>query len=499
VSLASLGWAASGPKNTRAHDQAMTRALDRLLAAPVSAGGFWGVYVYSLDRHRVLYDHNGERWFTPASNAKLFTLAAALHQLGPDFRFHTAVTSTAAPDAAGVVAGDVVLAGVGDPSLNGRGYPYSVPPQPPLLPYDVWRVPRALAQQIKSKGITHITGAIIGDASYFAPAPYPDGWSIGDRIWDYGAPVSALTVNDNTRFLEIAAGAEAGTPVRLRWAPEIDLPAMVNTATTAAAGTGSQLRLAADPLHPGGLVLSGTLGMDSRGDLEALAVQNPAQFAAAMLRQALIEAGIAVDGDARAQLAPTPTAAAAGYELGGWDSPPLAQILQATAKESQNLEAELMLRVLGKLGGDAGVRASRGESAAGEGVVQGFLHDAGLGATDAELVDGSGLARTDLVTPAGIARLLEYMSRQPEAAVWRDLLPVAASDGTLLHRFRHTPAAGVVEAKTGSLSHVNSLSGYATTPGGEHLVFTLLSNNEALPAAAVRAQLDRLAVAIVAP
>jgi D-alanyl-D-alanine carboxypeptidase/D-alanyl-D-alanine-endopeptidase (penicillin-binding protein 4) len=472
-----------------ASERILARRLGAELAGPTYRRGFFGVYVYSLDRHVVVFSHNGEQWFTPASNAKLFTLAAALTLLGPDYRIHTALLSTAAPDAHGVIDGDVILKGVGDPSLSGRPYPYRPDPPAPQLPFDPGRVPRALARQLAARGITRITGSIIGDDSYFTPAPYPPGWAIGDEMWDYGAPVSALTLNDNTRFLQIFPAAVGEAP-RLVWSPAVGAPRLSNRAATTAPGTDTRLRLRTLPFR-GGLALTGTIAADNRGDLEALAVYRPALFAAKLLRQALIAQGIAVEGTARARHR-AGAAPATLYPLGGWQSPPLAEIIQATAKESQNLEAELMLRQLGKL------RGSAPTTAGGEAVVQQFLRNAGLAPSDDAQTDGSGLSRQDLVTPAGVVRLLDYMARSPQAAAWRALFPIAGRDGTLQHRFRGEFAAGRLRAKTGSLSHVNSLSGYVTARNGERLAFSLLSNNVLLPNAEVRHRLDELAETLAA-
>ncbi|MGH9518219.1 MAG: D-alanyl-D-alanine carboxypeptidase/D-alanyl-D-alanine endopeptidase [Terriglobales bacterium] len=471
---------------------ALARRMDRILATPQLNHGFWGVYVYSLTRRRVLYNHDGDHWFTPASNAKLFTLAAALQLLGPDFRFHTVLHASAAPDANGVIAGDLVIEGVGDPSFGCRPYPYRPDPEPPALPCDPMLAPRELARRLQARGVTRITGNIIGDASYFRYIPYPPGWSIGDRIWDYGAPVSALTLNDNTRYLTISPTA-AGSPAQLRFDPALTPPgeSLETSILTTSAGGKTDLRIRLDPAT-NAPILEGTIAADGKPLLETLAVRQPALYAAALLRSVLQAAGIEVDGTARARLVPAVNAMP-GYDLTTWDSPPLAQILQATAKVSQNLEAELMLRVLGKLRGDT----SLDELEAGRAVRREFLHNAGLDAGDADLVDGSGLARTDLVTPAGMVRLLRYMDARPDAATWRDLLPIAGEDGTLDHRFRGTAAAGRLRAKTGSLSHVNSLSGYVTTSRGERLAFSLLSNNVDRPASEVRAELDKLALALM--
>lgn len=487
--LTSLG-ATLQPGGSR-DGKALAKRLRQILAAPEYQEGFWGVYVYSLDSQRVVFDQNGERWFTPASNAKLFTLAAALHILGADYRFHTALDATATPDTTGVVKGDLVWMGTGDPSISGRLYPYRVDPPAPAIPYDPELVPERLAAAVAAKGVTHITGNIVGDDSAFTPDPYPRGWAIGDMVWDYGAPVSALTVNDNTRFLQVLPAEAVGGVARLQFAPSLNSPACDDQVVTTPAGTPSQVRLEPDPLT-GALRLTGHLAIDSPGVLEALAVREPALFAAQLLRQALIEKGVVVDGEARARHTPAASDGAATFELAGWDSPPLAQVLQATAKVSQNLEAELVLRQLGRLHGMAPT------AAAGEIVVRDFLQDIGLGAGDDALDDGSGLSRQDLVTPAGVVRLLAAMERQPppEAAAWLALFPVAAQDGTLEHRFRDTSVAGRLLAKTGSLSHDYALSGYLTTRRGEHLAFAILSNNVNRPSAAVRNQVDRLASAL---
>ncbi|MGH9487235.1 MAG: D-alanyl-D-alanine carboxypeptidase/D-alanyl-D-alanine endopeptidase [Terriglobales bacterium] len=487
-----LTLAAAGAAPLTRNVRALERRLSRIIAGPDFQHGFWGVYVYDATRQQVLFDHNGERWFTPASNAKLFTLAAALQLLGPNYRFHTVVETTAAPDDAGVIHGNVILVGVGDPSLSGRPYPYRNDPPEPALPYDPMLVPRRLAQELAARGVKRIEGEVIGDDAYFADAPYPSGWAISDMEWDYGAPVSALTLNDNTRFLQIFPTAPGAAP-RLVWTPALDPPQLEDEARTGTAGSLTRLRLRTDALS-GGLRLSGSIARSSRGVLEALAVHHPAGYAAGLLRQALQERGIMVGGGARGCHQNCESGRV--YQLAEWESPPLAEILQVTAKVSQNLEAELMLRLLGKLRGppDALSQARAGEAVRAE-----FLQHAGLNARDTALVDGSGLARTDLVTPAGVVRLLRYMGRGPDAAVWKSLLPIAGVDGTLEHRFLHDPSArDRLRAKTGSLSHVNSLSGYVRARNGDQLVFSLLSNNVDRPSSQVRHQLDQMANVLAA-
>lgn len=486
--------AAAPPASTvSARDRALRRRLDHLLNSPEASGGFWGVYVYSLDRQRVLYGHNGERWFTPASNAKLFTLAAALQKLGAQYRFHTVVEAAAAPSPAGVISGDIVLVGSGAPGLSGRAYPYQYRPPPPAgaalaLPYDPMLAADELARQLVARGITRIEGAVIGDDRYFADDPYGRGWAADDEADGYGAKVAALTMNDNERFAEIVPGRALGEPAQVRMLPAVGASPIQNHVIT---GRANAVTISGMPGH---LRLDGEVALGSAGVIEGVPVDDPALYAAELLRQALIDDGVTVTGPAQARhraLGQPALTSADGFELANRASPPLWELLQTTAKVSDNQHAELVLRTLGKLQGSPG---ADGEAAAGERVVQAFLQQAGLGADDALLVDGSGLSRLDLVTPAGVVRLLRYMNAQPDAATWRSLLPVAGEDGTLAHRFRGTAAQGRIQAKTGSLTHVRCLSGYATTRAGEHLAFAILADNQGRPS---ETELDRLALALV--
>ena len=505
VTLATAAFAAP-PAALTARDRTLRRTLDRVLdhgtnetGRPAAASGFWGVYVYSLDRQRVLYDRNGERWFTPASNAKLFTLAAALELLGPQYKFHTVVEASAAPDAAGVIAGDLTLVGAGDPSLSGRVYPYQYrAPAPPTgalqLPYDPMLAADRLAEQLVARGVTRITGAVIGDDTYFADDRYGRGWAADDLAQDYGAPVGALTMNDNQRFVEVLPGAVQGAPAQVRMVPP--LPKVGAAAIDSHVVTGAATAISITGV-PGAWRMEGEVALGSVGEVEEIPVPDPALYAAELLRQALIDHGVRVLGGASARhraLGVAMGAPRAGFTLATWESPPLWEILQTTAKVSENLHAELLLRLLGKLRGTPGSSGEVGEVAAGERVVAAFEHSAGLAHDDVELVDGSGLSRLDLVTPAGVVRLLRFMNGQPEASTWRSFFPVAGEDGTLVHRFRGTAAAGRLTGKTGSLTHVHCLSGYVTTRHGEHLAFAIFADNQGQPG---ESELDRLALALV--
>lgn len=477
--------AAHPPAARAAKESGWTGKIDTLLNQPDQQRGMWGVYIYSLDHHRVLYDHEGERLYTPASNTKLFTTAATLALLGPDYRFHTVVQTDTPPEADGVVRGDLVLVGQGDPTLSGRRYPYQYQPGNTLPPFAPDQAIQQLADQIAKRGVKVVDGGIVGDDSYFANEHYAEGWSQDDLVWGYGAAVSALTISDNQRYIEVLPGAAVGQPAVLRMRPNHGSLVIVDRVRTTAPGSKQDIELYRD-FGSRRLVVWGTMPAGSAMDLETTAVQHPALWAARLLKRALMQRGIEVLGGVKARhltpaylAAAAPAAApavpAAPFQLATLESPPLSEALQVIDKVSQNLHAEMMLRLIGKVkGGD-------GSLAGGSAVRAAFLSQVGLTPHDYYFRDGSGLSRENLVKPQAIVKLLAYMDAQPYAAVWRSFLPEAGVDGSLAKRFRGTPAQGRIFAKTGYVEHVHTLSGYATTLGGEHVAFSIMVNNDDMP------------------
>src|ERR1035438_6430288 len=181
--------------------------ISALLSSPDLARGFWGIEVVSLGTGEVLYSQNSDKLFTPASNTKLFTTAAALALIGPDYKFRTTVETTGTLDRYGRLNGDLVLVGHGDPNLSGRELPYDVRTQRNDDPIQALE---SLADALVKKGVKYIDGDIVADDSYFAFERYGEGWSQDDLIWADGAPVSALTVNDNVVFVNILPADRPG-------------------------------------------------------------------------------------------------------------------------------------------------------------------------------------------------------------------------------------------------------------------------------------------------
>ncbi len=440
--------------------------------------GYLGVEIVDLATGTVVFASNADRLFVPASNSKLFTTALGLTRLGPDYRFHTTILASNPPDNQGRVAGAVSLIGDGDPNLSGRELPYRVNSPPG----DGLQAIADLADQVAAKGVKRIDGDIVGDDSAYVWEPYPDAWGMGDALWEYGAPVSALTINDNTLIVRV----QPGDPARISLDPPFEFYEIDNRVR---AGSPKKIHFAREP---GSMQLRiwGLLPPNDLGLTELLAIHDPALYAAAALRDALIRRGVTVHGEAVARhaLPDEPAAPAIGFELARRNSLPLLEALRVTEKVSQNLHAELILREVGRAKRGAGTRE------AGLKEMRAFLKEAGVTAGEYLLNDGSGLSRTNLVTPAAIVKLLDFMYHSPNRENWLSLLPVGGEDGTLRLRLRKTAAAGHIRAKTGSLTHVNALSGYAERRDGTMLAFSFLANNQSAPSAEVRAVLDRICV-----
>jgi len=488
------------------------------------ASAEWGIDVLDLESGKVLYSLNPDHLFVPASNVKLLTTAAALALAGPDYRFHTTIETTGKLESDGRLLGDLVIVGRGDDNISGRVLPYQLKTERVSPPTQVLE---ELAGQIVQKGIKIVDGDLIGDDSFYSAQRYAEGWAYDDLQWIDGAPVSALTFNDNVLFIRIHPGLQVGDKALVTLDPETTYYEVDNRILTSAAGVARKIGLHREPGSTK-VVMWGSLPLNDPGLSEAVSIEDPAEFTAQLFRSILEKRGIAITGKTRArhgelaqffdQPSPPPlagqtperccsappdtTATQAQTEppviptvkpqvLAEHISLPLLEDVRVTNKTSQNLHAELLLRLIGRL------RNGDGSFEGGTAVRRQFLLKAGLKSDEFFLLDGSGLSRRDLITPAAIVQLLIYASRQPWGAAYEQTLPVAGVDGSLADRFVNTPAGGLVHAKTGTLSHTNALSGYGQTRSGHRFVFSIFCNNHNLPPGKVTAAIDSIVVLLV--
>ncbi len=441
--------------------------VDALLGATPASKGEWGLLIVDAESGETLYELNADKYFVPASNMKLFTTALALAKLGPEYRFHTTVETRGAISSEGVLGGDLTLVGRGDPNLSNRKFPYELKEEFDGVPE---KALLELADAVVAKGVKAISGDVIGDDTYFPRERYPNGWEIDDMVWEYGAAISAIVVDDNTVALTLTPGEQAGNPVQAAVTPATPDFTVENDVTTSAAEMKSDLTLTREP-GSNLVVVKGSLPAKSAPRKLVLAIEEPAQHAAALLKRLLEERGIKVGGVARGrhqqgEVAGDPLVLAEHV------SAPLGDTVKLINKISQNLHTEMLLRTVAR---QNGVWATVDELMK---VPSDFYLAAGIAPGDVIQTDASGLSRHDLVTPRAIVTLLGFAQKQPWFGRYAASLPVAGVDGTLEDRMKNTPAAGRIHAKTGSVEHVRTLSGFADTPGGRRVIFSFLSNNQ---------------------
>jgi D-alanyl-D-alanine carboxypeptidase/D-alanyl-D-alanine-endopeptidase (penicillin-binding protein 4) len=487
--------------------------IGEIVRQPALEPGIFAVKIVSLETGNIIFEQNANKFVRPASNMKLYTMAAALDRLTPDYRFITSAYAKEKPGD-GKIKGDLFIYGRGDPSIAAR-----------FNNGDYFKGINDLADRIVAAGVKRVKGDLVGDESYFNGAPLGSGWEWEDLTWAYGAQVSALSVNDNAVDLTVKPADKVGAPCVITSGPPATFMTIANHATTSARGSKSDLQIYRG-LGANTLEISGSVPLGDNGFTGSVAIPDPALAFVLMLRDALLKRGVKIDGrvrtvtarsggsivwtgplftgqpiisgqqkstDAPVQFAPAPP-----VEIASLQSPPFSAIAAQTLKPSQNQYTELILRTLGKTvmidNKPYTVNFEQDDEAAGLVAVKNLLHQAGVADSDLALNDGSGLSRNDMITANATVQLLTYMSTHKYFAQFRDALPIAGVDGTLRTRMRGTPAEGNLRAKTGSLSSVASLSGYVTTAAGEHLVFSMMLNNYPDAGALRRDSIDAIGI-----
>ncbi|MDZ4698716.1 MAG: D-alanyl-D-alanine carboxypeptidase/D-alanyl-D-alanine-endopeptidase [Rhodothermales bacterium] len=460
--------------------QELGRAIDEHLKQPLYENAIWAAIVIDLASGETLYQRHPRISLMPASNAKLFTTAAVLEQLGPDFTYTTDVFTDGTIEA-GVITGNLIVRGSGDPVIGGR-----------FNKGDMTEVFRNWAEMLRQQGIHTIQGDVIGDDDIFDDTPFGPGWSWDDEPFDYGAEISGLSFNDNTVSV-IMTGRAAGRPAEIRWEPFNTPYVDIHNAAVIVPADARKDEEIERPRATNAIRIATELPA-GRIDTTALAVTNPTLYFVHVLRDVLRANRIDVRGEILDvdDLSLKPNYASAS-RLFSHTSPPLARIVEVINKESQNLYAEQVLRTLGVVRPQPDPDLDPASTEMGIEAARYTYARAGVDTSRIQLVDGSGLSRMNLVTAEMTASLLRYMWRHPDAAVRQAFLaslPVAGVDGTLERRLRTGPALRNVRAKTGTLTGASALSGYVTSAAGTPLLFVLMSNNHTVRAGAVQRTQD---------
>ncbi len=471
--------------------EALADYISEALAGEAVNNAHWGVLVRDLETGAVFYARNAGKSFVPASNAKLYTIAAALVLLGPDYQYETRLYADG-PIEDGVLKGNLIVRGAGDPTLGGEAQE-----DHPTAVFERW------ANVLSAQGISYVAGDLIGDDDVFDDTPLGTGWAWDDQPYYYSAEIGGLVFNENTIEVEIIAQAP-GEPAAVRWAPyNTDYVEIINSTRTTPAGT--ELDEEYERRRGTNIIRLASRVPAGRIDREALTIANPTRYFVHVLREALVLNGVGVAGrgvDVDV-LSTEPDYDAEGVRpVARYVSPPMAEIAEVIAKESNNLYAEQVLRTLGaELPVEDEDDLEPGSAAMGVAGARPFFAEAGVDTSRLTLVDGSGLSRMNLVTPNGTVALLRTMRQHPDEAVRRaflEALPIGGVDGTLDYRFRRGPARANVRAKTGTLTGVSALSGYLTTAAGTPLAFSILCNNHTTRSSRIRAVQDRIVRALAA-
>jgi serine-type D-Ala-D-Ala carboxypeptidase/endopeptidase (penicillin-binding protein 4) len=450
----------------------LASTLNRIFNDPSLDSSYWSVVVRSLATGRTIFSRNADKLMMPASNMKVVTLAAVAERLGWDHRFETHIVSEA-PITEGDLGGDLLVLGSGDPSMNAR--------------HDrAEKILEDVAWQLREAGIRAIAGRVVSDDRLFTGAEIGGGWSWDYLQFGYAAPVNALAYAENLVTVVVEPGGATGEPALVAVTPLTSDLAVVNRAITSGPGTEQKIEL----LRERGtttLEVTGTIPLGSAPLRRMAAVEDPGLSFARALRDALIRHGIDVRGEAAEPLrtssnpVESPPGASAFAEasadrrsLGGGGrtlarivSPPIWEIATVLMKSSQNLYAEMLLRVIG----DGTIDGARK-------TVTELLGSWNIKPDRVVLADGSGLSRYNYVTADMLVTILERMYRDSRHRErFMATLPIAGVDGTLERRMRGGKAQDNVRAKTGSIANVRSLSGYVRTAGGETLAFSIIGNN----------------------
>ncbi len=435
----------------------LATAIDTVINRPLFSRARWGILVQPLATTQTLYNRDAQKYFTPASNVKLLTTAAALQQLGGNFRFRTSIYDNG--------NGVLRVVGRGDPSLNDTHLQY-------------------LAKQLKQKGIIQIK-QLIADDSYIQGEIVNPTWQWEDLQSDYGAPVSSFILNQNIFSLKLLPQT-IGKVSQVVWDDinEAKQWRTINQSVTVEETQPTNINFTRD-LSGTVLRIQGQITANSEPYLLNLPIVDPNYYFLRRFRNALVTEKITLGQTF------VLTGGTNKQEIAVVESPPLSELLLETNVNSNNLYAEALLRALA-------VRKPRvqNQTSADVGleVVKASLTQLGVDPANYVLVDGSGLSRRDLATPEAFVQTLRGIARTPAAFVYRASLPIAGKSGTLKNRFRNTPAEGIVQAKTGTMTGVVSLSGYVNALRYEPLIFSIIVNQSEQPATVVRQAIDEIVV-----
>lgn len=444
--------------------------IDAALADPSLGKATLGVAVNEVESGKSIYARNDGQLFNPASDTKLFTTAAALAMLGPEYRWKTVVYAEG-PISGGELKGKLYLKGHGDPTL---------------VIEDLWRVVSELA----SMGLKKVTGELAVDDTFFDDVRLGPGFEQKQEDLPFRAPNGALSLNYNAVGVHVFPGTADGAPARIVIDPQTPYFVVTNEARTVAAGRTQITVESKDAPEHTEVIVKGRIRIADPGVTQLKRVTHPDLYTAWAFRELCARKGIKFTGGVvRGAAPPSARALSAHY------SQPLGVAVRDVNKRSNNFMAEQILKTLG-----AETVGRPGTWQKGLDAVGGFLEKLGVPPGSFQMKNGSGLYDSNRFSPLQMVKLLVAAAKDFRwSADFVGSLALAGADGTVQHRMEGGLAERFVRAKTGTLQGVSCLAGYAGAPGKAPLAFAVFMNGltDASTQTARKAQ-DSIAEALVA-
>jgi D-alanyl-D-alanine carboxypeptidase/D-alanyl-D-alanine-endopeptidase (penicillin-binding protein 4) len=436
--------------------------MDDIFNDPSFSNANWGVLIQSLETGEYFYKRNEDKLLMPASCLKLFTTSAALILLGPEYRFTTNVFKRGSIDGS-ILKGDIIIQGRGDPTISGRFSGGDI-----LRTYNLW------ADSLQNLGVDEIDGNIIGDDNEFDDKELGEGWAWDDESYWYSAQTDAVSFNDNCVDITVYVNRDKGT-AKISINPITKYVVIVNEVNVVPKDSVTDIEVYRER-GTNIITVSGTIQANSDSVKTFCTVNNPTKYAMVVLKDVLERKGIKVTGfpmDIRDL--PKPLDYRQMDQLFTNRSLPLREIVKVVNKTSHNFYAEQLLKTIGL------EEEHYGSDEKGIESEMDIFKDMGINTDAMNVVDGSGLSRLNLVTPRHFISLLSYMFKSKHFIPFYNSLPIAGVDGTLSKRMKNTRAENKIRAKTGYLTSVRSLCGYAYTGDNEAVAFAIIANNFNVP------------------
>jgi PBP4 family serine-type D-alanyl-D-alanine carboxypeptidase len=435
----------------------------------------------------VIFDHNASKLFIPASNLKIITSACALKTLGPRYRFHTDFLTSSKMRLGGVLDGDLIIRGFGDPTLADLASLRlwkSVPDDDKAyaLPHGIETPLESIVKKLWSLGLREISGDIVIDDSYFRDERVANGWTMDDEPWFYASQTGAVSLNENIITVTVSPGETRGDKAIVNLSPPTSYVKVLNSTTS---GASTLLSLAFTRRRAQNeIIVSGNLPRKHKPVIKFMTVEDPGLYFGHVLRYTLRNSGIRVTGSVERR-----QSADHAHLILRNRSVPLSRIVYYMNKTSDNFYAEQLLKTIGA------VVKKQGSWNSGLKAEKNILANLGTKGPY-RLADGSGLSRYNLVTPRLLTTVLRAMRKN---SVFVNSLPIAGRDtgyGTLAKRMKATPAARNLRAKTGTFEGVSTLSGYVKSRDQRLVVFSIMTNASVGNLARERALQDGIGIAL---